>query len=167
MFMKASDNLLFENTPPAIGHHISVVNHQPSAINHPPSDAQPMPRRGAPNPFYVALMVVSTLFVLTALAYLVSLLVMQKALDDPRVATDNPATPRLVDWFDRHGPTTLAVECAAMVALGLLAMATDHWFGPPRRGSAAAKGVRPAATSPGAVETIADGAEAGRAEVSR
>jgi hypothetical protein len=89
----------------------------------------PARRRSAfPNPFYVALLVASTLFVMTALAYWVGPMVVQQAERDPALATENPATPGLIGWLDTHAPLWLGVEFAAMLVLGVLAMATDHWF---------------------------------------
>jgi hypothetical protein len=74
-----------------------------------------------PNPFYVLLVVVSTLFVVTILAYLVAPSAHERAAKG-----GGPAGPAL--WLERHGPTALGVEFAVMLAAGLLAMATDRWF---------------------------------------
>jgi hypothetical protein len=70
-------------------------------------------KRLFPNPFYVVLLVASTLFVVTALAYLVA-----------------PGAGRagLAGWVERHGPGALGVEFGLMLGAGLLAMATDRWF---------------------------------------
>ncbi len=77
------------------------------------------------NPFFVLLLGTSALFVLTVLGYLVS----------PYVLTPNPAQPprtarsiAMAEWFDRHGPMTLAIEFLVMLLAGILAMATDAWF---------------------------------------
>ena len=76
-----------------------------------------------PNPFYVLVLVASTLFVVTALAYLIS----------PLVQGSGPAgRETIAGWFDRHAPLALGVEFAVMLISGALAMATDHWF-PARR----------------------------------
>lgn len=79
------------------------------------------------NPFYVTLIIVSTLFVVTALGYLVSPYVLE------------PGRPRggrsleLALWLDRRGPLLLGVEFVVMMAAGVLAMLTDDWFsGTPR-----------------------------------
>jgi hypothetical protein len=75
------------------------------------------------NPFYVGLMVASTLFVLTALGYLVA----------PNVIAPGPVqrgeTSRaFATWLDRHGPVILGIEFVVMLVTGVLAMATDDWF---------------------------------------
>lgn len=77
-------------------------------------------KRLFPNPFYVLLLISSTLFVLTILGYLVSPLL----ADLGRV----PARPGQTSWLDRNAPTALGVEFAVMLASGLLAMITDRWF---------------------------------------
>ena len=83
-------------------------------------------RRGFPNPFYVALVVVSTAFVVTAIAYLMGPSV--AARSDP----DDASAARFVAVFDRYGPTALAVEFVVMLLTGLAAMLTDRLF-PGRR----------------------------------
>ena len=75
------------------------------------------------NPFYVGLMVASTLFVLTALGYLVA----------PNVIAPGPVqrgeTSRaFAIWLDRHGPVILGIEFLVMLVTGVLAMVTDDWF---------------------------------------
>jgi hypothetical protein len=70
-----------------------------------------------PNPFYVLLLVASTLFVVTTLGYLVG-----PSTQEPSGA-GGPAR-----WLDRHGPMALGVEFVVMLVSGLLAMATDRWF---------------------------------------
>ena len=84
-------------------------------------------RRGFPNPFYVALVLASTAFVVTAIAYLIGPTVAE--LSDPGDASAS----RFVETFDRHGPTALLVEFVAMLACGLMAMGTDRFL-PGRRG---------------------------------
>ena len=85
----------------------------------------PTPKRPGkrlfPNPFYLLLIVVSTLFVVTALGYLVAPTVLERAVKGARPAG-------LAGWLDRHGPAALGVEFAVMLAAALLAMATDRWF---------------------------------------
>lgn len=88
-------------------------------------------RRRMPNPFYVLLMVVSTAFVVTALAYYIGPEVVRRAALEAGPG-ERPRLPALVSWLDRRAPTILAVEFGGMLVLGLLAMATDHWFGPSR-----------------------------------
>ncbi len=88
-----------------------------------------------PNPFYVILLLSSTAFVVTALAYFVSPWVGQKAAQDPG-AGPGAGSRALAEWFDRNGPLALGVEFAVMLLFGVLAMVTDHWFPekPARRG---------------------------------
>ena len=81
-----------------------------------------------PNPFYVVLMVTSTLFVLTALAYVVSPYVGVDANGVRQAAKPGAASLALAAWLDRYGPLALGVEFVLMLAFGLLAMATDQWF---------------------------------------
>lgn len=88
-------------------------------------------RKRLPNPFYVLLMVVSTAFVVTALAYYIGPEVVRQATAEAGPGT-RPRIPGLVFWLDRRAPTILAIEFIGMLILGLLAMATDHWFGPPK-----------------------------------
>lgn len=80
------------------------------------------------NPFFLLLVLVSTGFVMTALGYLVGPMVVQKAADDPGLIAENAATPGLVAWLDRHAPTLLAAQIAAMLVLAILAMVTDGRF---------------------------------------
>lgn len=86
-----------------------------------------------PNPFYIALMVVSTVFVVSAIAYLMVPMLAQQALVDPRLAHENPATPGFAHWLDHSGPTYLGVLFVMMLVLSVLAMATDHWFSEGKR----------------------------------
>ncbi len=86
------------------------------------------PRRRFPNVFYGALLLVSTLFVMTALAYLTVPVIALKASEDPAAVSDNPATPAIAAWLDRNGPLLLSGQFGVMLALGLVAMASDEWF---------------------------------------
>jgi hypothetical protein len=82
------------------------------------------PRRALfPNPFYVILLVASTVFTVTVLMYLVS----PYAAERPNAGAGSIA---LVDWLDRRGPMALGVEFAMMLVSGILAMVTDRWFSP-------------------------------------
>jgi hypothetical protein len=82
------------------------------------------------NPFFVALLVVSTLFVVTALAYLVS----AYELDSERMAARPPSAGPAA-WLDRHGPLVLGIEFVVMLVMGVIAMLTEDWFmGRPKRG---------------------------------
>ena len=86
------------------------------------------------NPFFAALLVVSTLFVLTILIYLVA------AYGWPSERPDQGTNaPAFAAWMDRKAPLILGVEFLVMLATGILAMSTDDWFsgrsspGPPSR----------------------------------
>lgn len=81
-----------------------------------------------PNPFYVVLMVISTLFVLTALAYVVSPYVGANPNGVRQAAKPGQASLALAAWLDRNGPMALGVEFVLMLGFALLAMATDQWF---------------------------------------
>jgi hypothetical protein len=78
-----------------------------------------------PNPFYVLLLLASVAFVITTFGYLIGPTIQQQA------AAKRPpgeASIALAKWFDRMGPTALAVEFVVMLASAFLAMATDRWF---------------------------------------
>jgi hypothetical protein len=75
------------------------------------------------NPFYVGLMVVSTLFVLTSLGYLVAPSVIK-----PGPVQRGETSRAFATWLDRHGPLILGVEFLVMLVTGVMAMATDDWF---------------------------------------
>jgi hypothetical protein len=75
------------------------------------------------NPFYVALMVVSTIFVLTTLGYLVSPYVLE-ASRVPQGASSRA----FAAWLDHHAPVALGFEFVAMLVTGILAMLTEDWF---------------------------------------
>ncbi len=79
------------------------------------------------NPFFVLVLLVSTLFVITALAYAVSgfLLVTPAGAGGAKPDAGSLAVAR---WLDRRGPLSLGVEVAVMLLAGILAMATDPWF---------------------------------------
>ena len=79
------------------------------------------------NPFFVILLGTSVVFLLTILGYLVSPYVL---VPDPARPRPGPKSVRLADWFDRHGPVTLAVELGIMLVSGVVAMVTDPWFSP-------------------------------------
>ena len=89
------------------------------------------------NAFYVVLLVASTAFVVTAMAYLVSPYVARRAADRP-AGGPGQGSLALAEWLDRRSPTALAIEFAVMLVSGLLAMVTDRpvdgrpWRGGPR-----------------------------------
>lgn len=81
-----------------------------------------------PNPFYVLLIVASTAFTVTVLAYLVSPNFERRAVEHPGAGRPGPGSMALVDWLDRNAPVALGVEFGLMFVSGILAMATDRWF---------------------------------------
>jgi hypothetical protein len=87
------------------------------------------------NPFFLLLTLVSTAFVMTALAYLVGPMVVAKSADDPGLIAENAATPGLLAWLDRHAPTLLAGQIIAMAVLCVLSMLTDGRFATTWRGA--------------------------------
>ncbi len=96
------------------------------------------------NPFYVCLMVASTLFVITVLGYLIAPYVLKEG-QVPAVGQVPPSASSraLATWIDRNGPLILGAEFVVMLITGVLAMITDDWFSkarasksPPRGGDA-------------------------------
>jgi hypothetical protein len=91
--------------------------------------ADPPRQRSLTNPFYVLLLLASTAFLVTTFGYLVSPFIQQRAQAHAGdVGGPGPASLALAHWLDRTAPTALAVEIAAMLVSGLLAMVTDRWF---------------------------------------
>jgi hypothetical protein len=88
-----------------------------------------------PNPFYVLLVVASTVFTVTVFAYLIGPYIQQRALDHPGAGRPGPGSIAVTDWLDRNGPRMLAIEFLVMFFSAVLAMATDRWFPskPPRQ----------------------------------
>jgi hypothetical protein len=84
-------------------------------------------KRLFPNPFYVVLLLSSTIFTVTTLGYLVSPYIQQQVMNRPG-AGPGPGSVALAKWLDRHGPMALGVEFLVMLLSALLAMATDRWF---------------------------------------
>jgi predicted PurR-regulated permease PerM len=81
--------------------------------------------RPIPNLFYVCLVLVSTLFVITALAYLMGPYVVQKAAANP---AEGSLAVAFSHWMERRGPAILAAEFVLMLLAGTLAMLLDPWF---------------------------------------
>jgi hypothetical protein len=75
------------------------------------------------NPFYLGLIVISTLFVLTTLGYLVA-----PNLLEPGPAQRGETSLAFASWLDRRGPVILGIEFLGMLVTGVLAMATDGCF---------------------------------------
>lgn len=84
-----------------------------------------------PNAFYVLLLVTSTLFVMTALAWLVTPTFRQISDQDRASGITGRVDERslaLGDWIDRHAVTLLTVEFTVMLVAGMLAMGTDRMW---------------------------------------
>jgi hypothetical protein len=81
------------------------------------------------NPFYLALMLVSTLFVVTVLGYLVVPYVLKggRAAEVGRIP-QGALSRAFAAWLDRRGPLVLGLEFIVMLVTGILAMLTDDWF---------------------------------------
>src|SRR5262249_18333527 len=91
--------------------------------------------KSRPNPFYVALVLLSTAFTITAFAYLIGPFMERRAREHP--AETAAGSRAMAAWFDRNGPKALFVEFGLMTAAAVLAMLTDRWFSPAaKRGGA-------------------------------
>lgn len=89
------------------------------------------PRKGdvLANPFHLALLAVSALFVLTALAYLAC----GFALDPARPVPQAEASRRAALWLDRNGPRLLTAELALMLPISALMILFDRRLDQSRR----------------------------------
>lgn len=81
-------------------------------------------RKPGRNPFFTMLMIVSTLFVVTTLGYLVGPFVAQREAS----GAANPVSHALAAWFERKGVLALGIEFVVMTVLAVLAMTTDRFF---------------------------------------
>jgi hypothetical protein len=77
------------------------------------------------NPFFAVLLLTSTLFVFTVLAYLVSPYVLAPK---PGQRPQGASSMALAAWLDRNAPQALGLEFIAMLLMAVLAVATDRWF---------------------------------------
>jgi hypothetical protein len=92
--------------------------------------AQPRKLEVFANPFFVILMGASVLFVLTVMGYWVSMSILEPG---PGRRPPGAGSLALAAWLDRNAPWALAIEFVVMLASGVTAMATDHWFTPRSR----------------------------------
>lgn len=84
-----------------------------------------------PNAFYVILLLTSTLFVMTALAWLVVPALKQISDEDRAkgaVARVDKRSLEFGDWIDRNAVKLLTYEFAVMLVSGGLAMSVDSWL---------------------------------------
>jgi len=83
-----------------------------------------MPQTAEPrNPFYILLLLISVVFVITTFAYAVVPVLEQKA----REAGEEPPPSPFRDSLRESGWKWLLYEVAAMVVAGLLSMGLDRW----------------------------------------
>ena len=75
------------------------------------------------NPFYMLLLVIGLMFVLTVLAVAVVPILEEKARD----AGENPPPSPFRDALRENGWRWLLYEVAALVVVGLLSMGLDRW----------------------------------------
>jgi hypothetical protein len=81
--------------------------------------------RKATNPFYVVLLIVATIFALTACAYGVMAVKMIR----PDVAeTGGASGSQLLQALDRYGPRVLMVELAILAVVTVGAIGTDEFW---------------------------------------
>ena len=81
-----------------------------------------------PNVFYIILLVTSTVFVMTALGWLVTPAIRQISEEDRASGISGRVDARslaLGDWIDRHAVSLLTGEFGVMLVTGMLAMGTD------------------------------------------
>lgn len=97
-------------------------------------------RSASPNPFYVLLLVVSTAFVLSVLAYLIAPAVKQQAAE-PAAGTQAPSagSVALASWIEANAPRLIAVELGLMIVTGLLAILLEQFVSRRRGGSSPAQ----------------------------
>ncbi len=90
------------------------------------------------NPFYLLLLVVGLVFIVTVLAYAVIPVIEQKAMDAGQMPPDSPFR----DSLRQDGWKWVLGEVALLVVLGLASMGLDRW----RRLRQDAASEKPAAT---------------------
>ena len=84
-----------------------------------------------PNGFYVVLLLTSTIFVMTCMAWLVTPAVRQISQEDKTSGTAikrvDDRSLALGDWIDQNAIKLLTVEFSVMLVTGLLAISLDTW----------------------------------------
>lgn len=78
------------------------------------------------NPFYVVLLVIGVMFVITACGYAV--LSVRGVSPSEQVEPMSPAGEQLIEFLDKHGFTTLMVELALLGVATFAAIATDQYW---------------------------------------
>jgi hypothetical protein len=84
-----------------------------------------MPARKLRNPFYLLLMLVGTVFVVTAFAY--GLMAFQ-AVNGSEADVARTAGHPLMMWLRAHGSTALLAELGMLAVLTFAAIGTDSWW---------------------------------------
>jgi hypothetical protein len=92
-----------------------------------------MPARKCRNPFYVALVPLGAVFVVTAFAY--GLMAFQ-AVNGASVAKAASAPHPLYQWLRTHGDAAMLWQLAALAVLTVAAIATDRIWDRPAAGQA-------------------------------
>jgi amino acid transporter len=75
------------------------------------------------NPFYLLLLIVGLIFIVTVLAYAVIPVIEQKAMDAGQMPPPSPFR----DALRQDGWKWVLVEVALLVVLGLMSMGLDRW----------------------------------------
>jgi len=76
------------------------------------------------NPFYALVVIVGIAFVMTALAYVVSLVRLQQPAG--RAAAPLPTSP-VMTFIERRGESLMLWEAAGLTVSAILAMGLDRW----------------------------------------
>ena len=79
-------------------------------------------QRKRTNPFYVALLVTGVVFCVTAMAYVVMIVV--RLRPEEAAKPDHP----LIAWLARSGDRLLLIELAVLALATFLAIGADGWF---------------------------------------
>jgi hypothetical protein len=88
-----------------------------------------MPAKKRRNPFYVLLVPVGAVFVVTAFAY--GIMAFQAVNSSARAAAEHGSHP-LFQWLHAHGDAAMLWEVGALAVLTLAALATDRYWDPPQ-----------------------------------
>lgn len=84
-----------------------------------------------PNGFYVVLLLTSTVFVMTILAWLVAPALRQIQKEDQAQGTSAPRVDdrslAMADWIDKNAVNVLTYELGVILATGFLAVGFDAW----------------------------------------
>lgn len=88
-----------------------------------------MLKKSATNPFYVLLVLVGTLFAVTAFAYgVMSVDAMRQVDRPPKTRTTTFRRHPLWEWLDRYGPRLLTGEVMVLALATAGAIGTDEYW---------------------------------------